>query len=68
MKLVLQRVTEARVLVSDSTVGEVNRGLVVFLGVAKTDTPEDADYLLAGCGKTPKKAAETCDTRNVLDV
>jgi|ERR1051326_2218523 D-tyrosyl-tRNA(Tyr) deacylase len=46
MKLVLQRVTEARVLVSDSTVGEVNRGLVVFLGVAKTDTPEDADYLL----------------------
>ena len=46
MKLVLQRVTEARVLVSDSTVGEIRNGLVVFLGVGKSDTPEDADYLL----------------------
>src|SRR5262245_26874727 len=46
MKLVLQRVTEARVLVSDSTVGEITSGLVAFLGVAKADTEEDADYLL----------------------
>jgi len=46
MKLVLQRVTEARVLVSESTVGEIRMGLVVFLGVSKGDTPEDADYLL----------------------
>ena len=31
MKLVLQRVTEARVLVLDSTVGVISSGLVVFL-------------------------------------
>jgi len=46
MKLVLQRVTEARVLVSENTVGEIAAGLVVFLGVARSDTSEDADYLL----------------------
>jgi D-aminoacyl-tRNA deacylase len=46
MKLVLQRVTQARVLVSESTVGEIHSGLVVFLGIAKNDVPEDADYLL----------------------
>src|SRR6185503_660386 len=46
MKLVLQRVTEACVMVSDSTVGAITSGLVVFLGVAKADTSQDADYLL----------------------
>ena len=46
MKLVLQRVTKASVLVSESTVGEIGTGLVVFLGIAKADTVEDADYLL----------------------
>ena len=46
MKLVLQRVTEARVLVSENTVGEISTGLVVFLGIARGDTPEDADYLI----------------------
>jgi len=46
MKLVLQRVTKACVLVSESTVGEIGTGLVVFLGIAKGDTSEDADYLL----------------------
>ena len=46
MKLVLQRVTEARVSVCDSTVGGIRTGLLVFLGVAKGDTQDDADYLL----------------------
>ena len=46
MKLVLQRVTEAQVCVCDSTVGAIRTGLLVFLGIAKGDTQEDADYLL----------------------
>jgi len=33
-------------MVSDSTVGAITLGLVVFLGVAKADTSQDADYLL----------------------
>jgi D-tyrosyl-tRNA(Tyr) deacylase len=46
MKLVLQRVLEARVLVHDITVGAIGPGIVAFLGIGRTDTTEDADYLL----------------------
>ena len=45
MRLVVQRVTEARVTVSSSTTGSIGTGLLVFLGVSRTDTVEDADYL-----------------------
>ena len=46
MKLVLQRVTDARVVVHGSTVGSIRTGLLVLLGIGKSDTPSDADYLL----------------------
>src|SRR5215467_11070385 len=46
MRAILQRVSEARVNVYDSTVGTIRSGLLVLLGVAKHDTQEDADYLL----------------------
>ena len=46
MKLVAQRVSEARVLVHEHTVGSITHGLLVFLGVSRDDTKEDADYLL----------------------
>jgi len=46
MRAVLQRVTEARVVVEGATVGAVGAGLVVLLGVGKGDTSADADYLL----------------------
>ena len=45
MKLVIQRVSEAYVRVDDSSVGSIRIGLVVFLGISKLDTEEDADYL-----------------------
>jgi len=45
MRLVIQRVTEAAVTVNDSTAGSIRNGLVVLVGVAASDTPEDADYL-----------------------
>jgi len=41
----LQRVKEARVEVEGRTVGAIGRGLLVLLGVARGDTPADADYL-----------------------
>jgi D-tyrosyl-tRNA(Tyr) deacylase len=31
--------------VSDSTTGSIRTGLLVFLGISRTDTVEDADYL-----------------------
>jgi D-tyrosyl-tRNA(Tyr) deacylase len=46
MKIVLQRVKEARVEVGHKIVGQINQGLLVFLAVAKTDTSLDADYLV----------------------
>jgi len=45
MRAVVQRVTEARVEVADKTVGEINAGLLVLLGVAREDASSDAEYL-----------------------
>lgn len=45
MRMIIQRVTEARVASEGRVTGSIGAGLVVFLGVAKTDTQQDADYL-----------------------
>jgi D-tyrosyl-tRNA(Tyr) deacylase len=42
----IQRVTGARVAIDSATVGEIGRGLVVLLGVARADTTVQADRLL----------------------
>lgn len=46
MKLVVQRVKEAKVVVDEEIVGEINQGFMVLLGVAPTDTKEIADFLV----------------------
>jgi len=46
MRLVIQRVSEASVTVKDRTVGVIGHGLLVFLGVSRDDTSDDAGYLL----------------------
>jgi D-tyrosyl-tRNA(Tyr) deacylase len=46
MRILIQRVSQAHVIVSDSTVGAIGTGLLVFLGVAKSDAAADADYLI----------------------
>ena len=43
----VQRVTEARVRIDDRVAGEIGRGLVVLLGIARDDAPEDAAYVAA---------------------
>ena len=45
MRAVVQRVTEARVVVGGETVGAVGRGLCVLLGVASDDVLDDANRL-----------------------
>ena len=45
MRAVLQRVSEARVRIDGGTVGEIGRGLLVLLGIAPSDTPEQAEWL-----------------------
>lgn len=45
MRAVVQRVTQSRVTVEGHTVGKIELGLMVLLGVENGDTPEDANYL-----------------------
>ena len=46
MRAVIQRVREARVVVSTGTVGAIGRGILVLLGVEKGDGTKDAAYLV----------------------
>ena len=45
MRAVVQRTTEASVTVEGEIVGEIGRGLVVFLGVEEGDTEADLVYI-----------------------
>ncbi|WP_411361082.1 D-aminoacyl-tRNA deacylase [Pseudidiomarina sp. YC-516-91] len=45
MKALLQRVTTARVEVSGSTVGQIDKGLLILLGITPSDTPQLAAKL-----------------------
>ena len=44
--MVVQRVSEARVDVDGAAVGAIGTGLLVLLGISKSDTTKDADSLL----------------------
>jgi len=46
MIAVIQRCSRGQVTVSDKVVGEISHGLVIFLGVQKNDTENDADFLV----------------------
>ncbi len=45
MRLIIQRITEGRVIIEGAVAGTVGPGLCVFLGIAKGDSKEDAAYL-----------------------
>lgn len=45
MKVLLQRVIKASVMVGGEVVGEIGPGLVIFIGVAREDSDKDATYL-----------------------
>lgn len=46
MKAVIQRVTEAELKVDGELISKIGKGYVIFLGVGKGDTEEQADYLI----------------------
>lgn len=46
MKLVVQRVKNAKIEVEGKTVGSIEKGFLVLLGVTHTDTKEQVDYLV----------------------
>ena len=46
MKLVVQRVKKANVVVDNEVIGEIGQGYMVLLGVGPQDTKETADFLV----------------------
>ena len=45
LRAVIQRVSRARVTVDGRVVGEIHAGLLILLGVSRTDNPDAALYL-----------------------
>ena len=45
MKVVIQRVSEASVVIDDSVAASIKRGLLILLGIVNEDTKEDIDWL-----------------------
>ena len=46
MRALIQRVMYASVVVNDKKVAEINKGILVFLGIKKGDMESDADFLI----------------------
>ena len=46
MRAVIQRVKQSSVTTEGQIVGQIGQGLLVLLGVTKTDSAKDADYLV----------------------
>jgi D-tyrosyl-tRNA(Tyr) deacylase len=46
MRAVVQRVSKAEVLVDKTSLGKINKGLLVFLGVAEEDSDTDINYMV----------------------
>ncbi|NMA86139.1 MAG: D-tyrosyl-tRNA(Tyr) deacylase [Tissierellia bacterium] len=46
MRAVVQRVDYSSVKVDGEIVGEINRGLLVLLGIGEEDSPDDLEYMV----------------------
>ena len=46
MRAVVQRVSRSEVTVDGRTIGKINKGLLVLLGVTHGDTSKDVDYIV----------------------
>jgi D-tyrosyl-tRNA(Tyr) deacylase len=45
MRVIVQRCTRAEVRIDNSTVGKIDEGLLLLVGITETDTKEDAELL-----------------------
>jgi len=48
MRVVIQRVSQASVVIGDRFAGKIGNGMLILLGIEDADTEEDVDWL---CGK-----------------
>ena len=69
MRAVIQRVSQAKVVVDDNTVGQIGKGFMILLGVHEQDTQADVVYLV---GKISKLRVFEDDqqkmNRSIMDV
>ena len=49
MRVVLQRVSEAKVTVEGKVTGQIGQGLVLLVGIGKEDGPEDIQFIAQKC-------------------
>ena len=49
MRVILQRVSEAKVTVEGKITGQIGRGLVLLAGIGKEDGPEDIEFIAQKC-------------------
>jgi D-tyrosyl-tRNA(Tyr) deacylase len=69
LRVLLQRVLEARVQVEGKITGQIGRGTLIFVGVRKLDTHSEADYLaekIANLRIFPDDAGKM--NRSLLDI
>ncbi len=45
MRIVVQRVTDAKVIVAEEIKGSINNGLLLFVGIVEDDTDEDIEWI-----------------------
>lgn len=51
MRVLIQRVSQAKVDIDNETVGSIDKGLLLLVGVEDEDTSEDVDYLVRKVSK-----------------
>jgi len=47
MKIVIQRVKQAKVKVNSEVIGKIDKGLLILIGAEKGDNKSDVDYLVS---------------------
>lgn len=51
MRVVIQRVSQAEVVIENQSVGKIERGFMILVGIHEEDGPEDVDYLVRKISK-----------------
>ena len=68
MRVVIQRVSKASVIIDNVITGEIEAGFVVLLGIEPEDTDTDIDWLTSKiCGLRVFSDAEGLMNRSILD-
>ena len=69
MRVTIQRVLEASVMVEETTVGEIKKGLLIFLGIENNDSSADIEWLSNKICKLRIFPDNTGDmNKNILDI